>query len=736
MEPIHLRTQVHPGPIDDSVLKLQQHHRSSLIWQGDEGATFTPLVVRRCDSAFWSAYARAPPRVKDIIDEAGFGGISRVGDIMLDHALVTALVERWRQETHTFHFPVGEATITLQDVALLFGLQVDGDPIIGDKYARPRPQWQDLCHRLLGFRPEDNEVDGNRLMKGALERQLLAPLAADAPYDVYAQRARTFILLLLGGHLFSDKSGRFIALRYLLHLDDIKRSGTLSWGSAVLAYLYRSMCEASQCKAREICGPLVLLQIWAWERLPVLRPIPKPMAQLPKLAPLGARWHVAFDLHRLPTNVLITYRSQLDALHGDQFRWIPFPDDYVKALDPRYLHGSDIWQSVVPLICWEIIELHLPDRVMRQFGLEQLIPADCDTSVTLHSIKSGGSKLWESYHSSYIDAWRNSRTRVCQGAPTPNACIARQDYKRWFDRITRLVVGNPEIGADPSQGYQATGSSVVMLASAVSRMVSMASERIDLAAGEDRDTLSHIRDIGNAVLTAVGASVPIHDMSRSSDTSTAVLQTAARGLAATVPGRLHPGVRRGGKRPLVDRDLGIFDSDANPEELLDQPVRPPVLTEMDPHAKLHLPKHNYDTSAPELNLADDHGNDALAPEVHLADHHDDTPAPDVHLSHQPAVPKPGLHPTLPPDSSNTAVDLEIIEVPHPKQDDNQIDVTVDVSPSVIVPSDATDDSPLGHGCVTQLIQDDKPSQRLRGPFSGHTFQRATRRCVRSRHVPS
>lgn len=109
-----------------------------------------------------------------------------------------------------------------------------------------------------------------RLMKGTLERQLLAPLAADAPYDVYAQRARTFILLLLGGHLFSDKSGRFIALRYLLHLDDITRSGTLSWGSAVLAYLYRSMCEASQCKSREISGPLVFLQVFLWLYITIL----------------------------------------------------------------------------------------------------------------------------------------------------------------------------------------------------------------------------------------------------------------------------------------------------------------------------------------------------------------------------------------------------------------------------------------------------------------------------------
>lgn len=253
-------------------------------------------------------------------------------------------------------------------------------------------------------------------------------------------------------------------------------------------------------------------------------------------------------------------------------------------------------------------------------------------------------------------------------------------------------------------------------------MVNMASERIDLAAGEDRDTLSHIRDIGNAVLTAVGASVPIHDMSRSLDMSTAVLQTAACGLAATVPGRLHPGVRRGGKRPLVDRDLGIHDLDANAEEhQLDQPVELPVLTEMDLHAKLHLPDHDID---------------ALAPEVQLPDHHDDTPAPDVHLLHQLAVTKPELHPTLPPDCSNTVLDLQIIEVPPPKQDNNQIDDTLDTSPLVIVSSDATDDLQSGHGCVTQLTRDDKPGQRLPGPFSGRTFQRAIRRCVRSPHMPS
>jgi len=41
-------------------------------------------------------------------------------------AALTALVDRWRPETHTFHLPVGEMTITLEDVAMILGLPIRG----------------------------------------------------------------------------------------------------------------------------------------------------------------------------------------------------------------------------------------------------------------------------------------------------------------------------------------------------------------------------------------------------------------------------------------------------------------------------------------------------------------------------------------------------------------------------------------------------------------------------------
>ena len=44
----------------------------------------------------------------------------------IDPALVSALFDRWRPETHTFHMPCGEVSITLQDVAMILGLPIAG----------------------------------------------------------------------------------------------------------------------------------------------------------------------------------------------------------------------------------------------------------------------------------------------------------------------------------------------------------------------------------------------------------------------------------------------------------------------------------------------------------------------------------------------------------------------------------------------------------------------------------
>jgi hypothetical protein len=43
-----------------------------------------------------------------------------------DAPLIAVFMDRWRPETHTFHFPVGEMTLSLEDAAMLGGLPCAG----------------------------------------------------------------------------------------------------------------------------------------------------------------------------------------------------------------------------------------------------------------------------------------------------------------------------------------------------------------------------------------------------------------------------------------------------------------------------------------------------------------------------------------------------------------------------------------------------------------------------------
>ena len=55
-----------------------------------------------------------------------------------DPSLLTSLVDRWRPETHTFHFRFGELAPTLKDVSMILALPIRGEPLVSPRVS---PSW-------------------------------------------------------------------------------------------------------------------------------------------------------------------------------------------------------------------------------------------------------------------------------------------------------------------------------------------------------------------------------------------------------------------------------------------------------------------------------------------------------------------------------------------------------------------------------------------------------------------
>ena len=121
------------------------------------------------------------------IDSAGLTGLFKVPDMEVDHALIMALVERWRPETHTFHLPYREMGITLQDIEVMLGIPVDGLPVTG----RTNLIWSEVCRDLLGHEPppvipnsNKSTFTGARIKYKWFNAQFVAPPATDAGDEV------------------------------------------------------------------------------------------------------------------------------------------------------------------------------------------------------------------------------------------------------------------------------------------------------------------------------------------------------------------------------------------------------------------------------------------------------------------------------------------------------------------------------------------------------------------------
>lgn len=197
-------------------------------------------------------------------------------------------------------------------------------------------------------------------------------------------------------------------------------------------------------------GPFILLQVWAWERLPYLAPgrlgkrAPKPGS------PLIGRWDDAFGCPDLATHVVGAYRHHLDIQRADEVKWNPYSDKLLDSLPEYCTAGRAVWRASVPLIFFTTVEFHQPERVLRQFGFYQSIPRQSRALEPPHGkTLQSGKRDWAAKYAPIIAIW-NARLQHVVEAGCPDVSLYPFDdpYVTWYNRMSRRCISRVGAGID------------------------------------------------------------------------------------------------------------------------------------------------------------------------------------------------------------------------------------------------------------------------------------------------
>ncbi|KAL5179229.1 Serine/threonine-protein phosphatase 7 long form [Glycine soja] len=330
--------------------------------KGDEGWFYWS---KELITSYYHIIPKPESQIIPLLSCTGFQHIALIKQCKIDPALITALVEQWRPKTHTFHRPWGECIITLKDVALHLGIRVDGRVVVGPSFLH----WDELCKKLLGEVPPENARKGAALKLTWLLSMLLAPLPEEPTPHQLQCRCRAYIMYMIGGALIPDKSGNRFHLMYLDLLHDL--NNTKKYSSGCLANLYRELCRASSEVGKSMGGCVILLQSWAWYRLPFIAPrVPRPETTFP----LAKRWSGGrLEYRATPHGDLVGYRSRFE--------------EHLPRCEYR---DMEIWSACTAIICFSIFEWHQTNRMKLQFGLQQDILVDPMNLNLLHQIDMRG----------------------------------------------------------------------------------------------------------------------------------------------------------------------------------------------------------------------------------------------------------------------------------------------------------------------------------------------------------
>ena len=123
------------------------------------------------------------------------------------------------------------------------------------------------------------------------------------------------------------------------------------------------------------------------------------------------------------------------------------------------LADQEIWRTMSPLICFEIVEWHRPERVLPQFGMQQEIPPACSYEQQLHAVDACGrhQRDWATFHPPYIALWETRADRIITSPPMLGLMDFHDSYMQWYRCITRRFL-TPRLHRDDMRFHTTAGS--------------------------------------------------------------------------------------------------------------------------------------------------------------------------------------------------------------------------------------------------------------------------------------
>lgn len=299
--------------------------------------------------------------------------------------LILGIAERWCPDTNTFVFPWGEATITLEDMVVLGGYSVIGDPL---SIPLENEEGKKIEEKLIQVRLQITRTKAQKPSQSGWTRHFME---IETEFEHEA-----FLSLWLSRFVFPKYPRETIGKHVFPIAIHLARGKRIAFAPTVLANIYkdfRSLKEAIVASKQLGTGvedkgytvtctlwtPFQLVQIWVWERFVSLSPKLKG-------SPINygeARWSRWCKVKlRKYKNV----RRALDTAGEEDFKWRPYNWPFNEETQGWIsIFSSDLDRDLLSFAqCLKVCELvgtddncieqYLPHRVAMQFGMDQDMP--------------------------------------------------------------------------------------------------------------------------------------------------------------------------------------------------------------------------------------------------------------------------------------------------------------------------------------------------------------------------